>query len=104
MRVSNYLLMEVFKLENWKICYCSNFSIGYSHVNLVTPKLNDAQDWRIEQAKSRSKVETVIGFVKNWEVANRVYRGGPENQVFALLSVYQLAAQSLDETPLRLTQ
>lgn len=68
---------------------------------LVTPTLFSDKQWRNRQKGLRAVVETVIGLVKNWEVARDRFIGAPELQALALLAVYQLTAQRLKDFPLR---
>lgn len=74
---------------------------GYSHHLLVTPEKSQNQQWQNTQKGLRAVVETVIGLVKNWEVARDRFRGHPELHALALRIVYQLTAVRLLQSPLR---
>jgi len=76
---------------------------GYpsSCLNLITPNSNLSLEWNNTQKGLRSGVETVIGFVKNFQAAALTFRQNPELQELAVLCCYQLSNMYLKIYPMR---
>ncbi len=76
---------------------------GYSLKRfLITPDEAKSRHWNRRQMEERSVVEIVFSLVHNWKAASVKYRGPPEAQAIALMTIYNLEALKLKEFPLRL--
>lgn len=74
---------------------------GYSGAPFVTPDSTRGKTWNNKQKGARSVVEVVFHFTKCFEAAEQKFRGAPEFQGLAVMTIFEIVAWYLKQFPLR---
>ncbi len=74
---------------------------GYAAHTCVIPDDNKPIEWNNRQKGLRSVVETVGGLAQTFGAARTTFRGTPELQQVALMTVYHIAQHYIQTFPLR---